>query len=243
MLEKFAMKIIDIVFAPVRYIIRKELQYFHKKNNQDIGAHRQRKALHETVEYVNNFMSSVDSVSTPNELLSKAWSYVERPGLVLEFGVFKGNSINHIASLTNYTVYGFDSFEGLPERWRDGFGEGIFKVSRLPDVKANVQLIKGWFEKTLPAFVEKNKGFVAFLHIDCDLYSSTKTVFECLAKQIAPGTVIVFDEYLNYPGWQDGEFKAFKEFLHQNNLNYQYIGYNKFHEQVAVKILKKNSYF
>lgn len=238
MIKSLATKMTNLVFAPVRYVVRRELRHFQGINNQDIAACRQRKALQETVDYVDTHMAAVDSVATPHELLTKAWGKVEKPGLVLEFGVFTGNSINHIASLTSETVYGFDSFEGLPERWRDGFGANFFKVSRLPDVRSNVKLIKGWFDKTLPGFVQKNTGFVSFLHVDCDLYSSTKTIFDCLASQIGPGTVIVFDEYFNYPGWQEGEIKAFRELLESTGLKYEYIGYNRYHEQVAVKICK-----
>lgn len=236
MFKSATIKMINLILAPVRLVIHRELRNFHRKNNQDIASCRQRKALRESVEYIDTFMSDVDSVSTPYQLLTKAWEYVGRSGLVLEFGVFSGNSINYIAKLSSNTVYGFDSFEGLPERWRDGFAAGHFKVSQMPNVRSNVQLIKGWFDKTLPEFTQKNPGFVSFLHIDCDLYSSTKTVFDCLSTQIGPGTIIVFDEYLNYPGWQFGEIKAFKEFIKETGYQYEYIGYNRFHEQVAVKI-------
>jgi hypothetical protein len=40
--------------------------------------------------------------------------------LWFEFGVASGNTINYISTFTNDKVYGFDSFEGLPEKWRDG---------------------------------------------------------------------------------------------------------------------------
>jgi len=49
--------------------------------------------------------------------------------------------------------------------------------------------------------------------------------------------VIVFNEYFNYPGWQEGEYKAFQEFISDTGLSYEYIGYNHLHEQVAVKIV------
>jgi hypothetical protein len=55
--------------------------------------------------------------------------------------------------------------------------------------------------------------------------------------RIKKETVVVFDEFFNYPGWQDGEYKAFNEFICENKLEYKYIGYNKYSEQVAVKIL------
>ena len=46
-----------------------------------------------------------------------------RSGLVLEFGVASGSSITGIAGeMPHRTVYGFDSFEGLPEDWTDDDG-------------------------------------------------------------------------------------------------------------------------
>jgi hypothetical protein len=54
--------------------------------------------------------------------------------------------------------------------------------------------------------------------------------------RIKSGTVIVFDEYFNYPGWQGGAFKAFKEFIAYSGLSYEYLTYNRLHEQVAVQI-------
>jgi hypothetical protein len=158
-------------------------------------------------------------------------------GLVCEFGVFSGHSINHIAKQVKQIVYGFDSFEGLPERWRDGVPQGHFKVPALPKVGSNVILIKGWFDQTLPKFIEEHPEPIDFLHIDCDLYSSAKTVFEECKHRIHSGTVIVFDEYFNYFGWEDGEYRAFQEFILANNLQYQYIGYNRFGQQVAVVII------
>jgi hypothetical protein len=205
----------------------------------DIVLEMQHRALKSTVDYIQNKMRDVDSVNSSFELLSKSLEKVDlnRNGLICEFGVFSGSTINHIAQRVKQNVYGFDSFEGLPERWRDGFGEGFFKVSALPKVQPNVVLIKGWFDQTLPEFFIEHSEPINFLHVDCDLYSSTKTIFELCKDRICSGTVIVFDEYFNYPEWENGEYKAFQEFIIENNLRYRYIGYNRFHEQAAVIIL------
>lgn len=97
--------------------------------------------------------------------------------LWLEFGVFSGNTINYISNFTKDTVYGFDSFEGLPEKWRDGFDKGAFnRNGSLPQVNSNVELIKGWFNETLLDFIQKHNKKVSFIHMDADLYSSTSTV-------------------------------------------------------------------
>ena len=166
---------------------------------------------------------------------------LERPeGLVLEFGVFSGRTINHISDYveSSQIVYGFDSFDGLPEDWRNNFQAGTFAVNDLPNVKENIRLIKGWFNETLPKFLVEQKAPVSFIHIDCDLYSSTKCIFDLLAERLVDGTVIVFDEYYNYPGWEDHEFKAFQEFVQRSDWRYEYLGSVPSHQQVMVRLSK-----
>lgn len=160
-------------------------------------------------------------------------------GLFLEFGVYKGDSINRLAALKpEVRWHGFDSFEGLPEAWTLGSRKGAFSVGGvLPPVHDNVTLTKGFFEQTLAPFVEQHRaGKVVFLHVDCDLYSATKTIFEQLGGMLHPRCVIVFDEYFNYAGWQDQEYKAFMEFVAANNVSFEYIGYVRTNGQVAVRL-------
>ncbi len=75
-----------------------------------------------------------------------------------------------------------------------------------------------------------------FLHIDCDIYDSTRVVFEHLENRLVPGSVIVFDEYFNYPGWQQHEFRAFQEFIARGNRTYDYIGFSAERGHVAVRL-------
>ena len=234
-IKSFALKL----SAPVRWMVRHELWALELSRNRNIEVERQRLALKDTAEYVEARLAHVDSFTSQFDLLTAALQHARnRDGLFLEFGVYSGQTINHIAGRIPCKVYGFDSFEGLPERWRDGIGPGFFKVDRLPPVRPNVVLVKGWFDQSLPPFLKEQTHTVAFMHVDCDLYSSTKTVFELLRPRLEPGTVIVFDEYFNYPGWRDGEYKAFQEFLRASGLSYKYIGYNRWHEQVAVVLGK-----
>ena len=125
--------------------------------------------------------------------------------LWLEFGVASGSTINYISKFTNDKVYGFDSFEGLPEKWRDGFDKGAFdRNGDLPEVNDNVELIKGWFNLTLLQFIQTQNKKVSFIHMDADLYSSTKYIFDVLKNYIDTDCIIVFDELVNYPGF-DGD--------------------------------------
>jgi hypothetical protein len=162
--------------------------------------------------------------------------------LWLEFGVWVGESINFIASRTGATVYGFDSFEGLPVDWQQGSSTRSvvrrehFRMHALPRVRRNVQLVKGWFDQTLPPFLAEHPGNVAYLHIDSDVYDSAKTVLDLLHDRIAAGTVIVFDELFNYPGWEDNEWKAFNEFVAAKGLVFDYLAFNSAGEQVALVV-------
>ncbi len=163
----------------------------------------------------------------------------KKDGLFLEFGVYSGDSINRLAGLTpTRRWYGFDSFVGLPEAWTLGARKGAFgKGGALPPVRDNVTLIKGFFEETLPIFVDHHRDEkVAFLHADCDLYSSTRTVLDQLGNMLQPGCIIVFDEYFNYPGWQDGEYKAFAEYIAKSGRSFEYIAYVRNGAQVAVRL-------
>ncbi|HSX26952.1 MAG TPA: class I SAM-dependent methyltransferase [Chlamydiales bacterium] len=161
-------------------------------------------------------------------------------GMFLEFGVCSGKTINFIAALNpRKKIFGFDSFEGLPEDWRAECKKGAFSFKQpnfLPPVLNNVELIKGWFSDTLPAFLETHEGPVAFVHIDCDLYSSTSCVFQNLKDRIQPGTIIVFDELYNYPGFENHELKALQEFLDSTGYQAEYLAYNIHHEQIAIRI-------
>ena len=150
------------------------------------------------------------------------------PGLALEFGVFKGTTINHMAKVApGRRFYGFDSFTGLPEEWAGSRYSAVNfdRKGAKPNVAANVTLLEGWFNETLPPFLARATEPIGFLHIDCDIYSSTKTVLEHTAPRLAPGAVIVFDEFFNYKGFEQHEYKAFFEFVERFDVRYRFIGY------------------
>jgi hypothetical protein len=234
-------KLITKSVAPFRWAVRYELQRWKGLQVRDLECELQRQALADTADFIQQNLMHVDSVDSELDILTRGIKQAgSQQGLYLEFGVFSGRTINHIARQVGQPVYGFDSFEGLPERWRDRWGTGHFKLKKLPQVLQNVTLIKGWFDKTLPEFLKAHPEDVTFLHVDCDLYSSTQTIFTCLAPRIKTGTVIVFDEYFNYPGWREGEFRAFQEFIAREGLRFEYLNYNCKAEQVSVKITSRS---
>jgi hypothetical protein len=178
-----------------------------------------------------NIISNIPNVNkVPLTYVFENMKLQHKPNtLWLEFGVATGNTINYISKFTNDYVYGFDSFEGLPEKWRDGFEKGLFTQNGNPPlVHNNVVLIKGWFNETLVNFIQSHNKKVSFIHIDVDLYSSTKYILNVLKDYIDKDCIIVFDELVNYPGFDgdNGELKAFYEFITENNVDYEWIGMN-----------------
>ena len=143
-------------------------------------------------------------------------------GLVLEFGVASGSTIREISQYCD-KVYGFDSFEGLPEFWRPKFEKGAFKCD-IPEVPNNVELVIGLIQNTIDNFLEIHKDPVSFIHIDVDIYSATACILQKLKNRIQSGTIITFDELCNYQNYEEHEFKAFLEFLNDTGFEIENIG-------------------
>lgn len=168
---------------------------------------------------------------------------VKLNGLWMEFGVFTGRSLEQFSRKAPKEIYGFDSFEGLPEYWDSNNPKGCYSLggktppgyivgdnhsmfdSNLPKNwkpwPKNVKLIKGLFSETLPKFLKENNGDVALVHIDGDLYSSAKDVLDNLKPRFKKGSIIVFDEIVDYPEYKNHEIKAFAEFLLDTGFNYK----------------------
>lgn len=180
-------------------------------------------------------MQTAKAFDSDLQLLKHAMGQASAKGLILEFGVATGRTIRHIAGLTPRLIHGFDSFEGLPEFWRTGYDRGVF-AQDMPAVPDNVRLHKGWFSETLSPFLSATDEPVALLHIDCDLYSSTAFVLDALKDRIVEGTVVVFDEYFNYPGWKQHEHRALREFVANTGAQYRFDSYVPSHQQVCIVI-------
>lgn len=160
-------------------------------------------------------------------------------GDYLEFGVFNGNSIGSMYLACKATnnestrLFGFDAFEGLPAHsekeddgvWKKGFYSCSFEQMKdclkNRNVDANrINWVKGWYDQTLTPdllqdFNLKNLGIV---FVDCDTYSSSKTVLDFIAPLIQNPVIICLDDWklndLDIKGM--GEYKSFNEFLEEN---------------------------
>tara|TARA_Y100001936_G_scaffold254034_1_gene323868 strand:+ start:28356 stop:29042 length:687 start_codon:yes stop_codon:yes gene_type:complete len=214
-------------------------RFFYKFYARNLLYELQLRARSEAADFVQAEMPEAQIFSAHRDIILFAIKNSAPDGLFLEFGVATGNTMGEIASgvPNGKTVYGFDSFEGLPDDW-SGHVEttGAFKQKGLPKVPQNATLIPGLFDDTLPPFMEQNAGPVSFVHIDCDLYSSTVTILENIGSRFQPGTMILFDEYFNYPSWKLHEHKAWMEFCEKSGTQFTYIGFTALDGRVLVRI-------
>lgn len=205
-----------------------------------LRAEIQRRVTAEAADYVTEHMPDALFCADKMVHLDHALQHLAG-GVVAEFGVYKGTTINHIAGrVPDRTVFGFDSFRGLPEKWtgfrfkKNDFDRG----GRKPRVAGNVTLIEGWFDDTVPEFCAALTEPLAFAHIDCDIYSSTRTVLDRIAPHLVAGSIIVFDEFFNYPGYRLHEFKAFHEFVETYSVEFTFIGYSGQQVSLAIAEIK-----
>lgn len=139
-------------------------------------------------------------------------------------------------------MFGFDSWDGLPEEWLTGAADckhpaGTFACEPPKDLQRGVKLVRGLFSETIPGWLAANSGPVQFLHIDCDLYSGARDVLFGMNDRLMPGSVIVFDELVDwsgdwYPNWQQGEWKALTEWMAECRREIEPIGRTA-HQQAA----------
>jgi hypothetical protein len=172
------------------------------------------------------------------ELYAYLAAQVTEPATYLEFGVFRGTSMamwaGHLKSPQSQFA-GFDSFEGLPENW------GYFTAKQRFDVKgqmpkfddARIQLVKGWFEQTVPAFLARFQPQSSLVvHLDADLYSSTIFVLRQLRPHLREGSLLIFDEFFD----REHEMKAFSEFLADEAVQIECVAATRALTQVAFRV-------
>lgn len=161
-----------------------------------------------------------------------------------EFGVYEGVSFKtwtEINKNSKSRFFGFDSFTGLPEKWKtffSSFPKGTFDTKgKLPLIKDNrVNFIKGYFQDTLTEFlanfIPKNQ---IIIHIDVDLYTSSLFVLTSMDKHLTEGAIIIFDEFSS----AHNEFKSFKNYSESYRKEYQVIGaVNDVFDTVAIRVTK-----
>jgi hypothetical protein len=204
------------------------------------------RTLSESVPMLMRHEAVLDSFNYAKENMKEAYSFLDRfdglglsireakrrfpsRNLVLEFGVYKGGMINYQGKkFPELNFVGFDSFEGLQERWSGMAPEKAFDLGgKLPRVRRNVELVKGWFAESGPRWKMQNpaSGIPLLVHVDCDTYAATVDVLEFCSDHVEHGLVIHFDDYFGFPNWRTGGFKALKEMSEKRRWRLTYLSY------------------
>jgi O-methyltransferase len=159
----------------------------------------------------------------------------ELPYVYFEFGCHSARTFSAVINASEYLklnmmkFYAFDSFEGLPNTSSDE--DGVFQtgefstpISKFKDLVKNKTnkilsddcIVKGFYSDSLTTELQKQMPKVGIVHIDVDLYSSTKEVLSFLKPLFTVGTVILFDDYYCFkPDGTKGEMKALTEFCEE----------------------------
>lgn len=159
------------------------------------------------------------------EIYNNAFAYAKASNVTgdyLEFGVFRGKAFSlayHHAIIQGFTgrFIAFDSFAGLPDGARDysipsnvlhagQFASPVDEFRENVAAKgvdlARVRTVKGWFNESLTKELKKSLRLerAAVVMVDCDLYESAVPVLEFITDILAPGSVLMFDDWYLYEG-------------------------------------------
>ena len=156
-----------------------------------------------------------------------------------EFGVWRASSFKYLINVFK-KGYGFDTFTGLPEDWLLGSDiekKGTYSSDgNVPKMEGG-EFIVGKFEDTLPVFFAESRPIASVINYDADLYSSTICALNFSKQVIDKDTILIFDEFIINPSWEQDEFKALNEFCSINQYSYEVIAVSFFTKQVAVKLI------
>lgn len=167
--------------------------------------------------------------------------FLSRPGMVLDLGVAEGHSTLQISANlpAGKKVHAFDAFEGLRDPWSktDTPPHAIDLGGVVPpelQSALNVDCRVGWVEDTLPQFLREFPELdFALIHLDMDVYPPTNFVLKTLAKKLSRGCIVVFDDYFDFPGWQNHSHKALTS--HFPRSSYEVVGVSA--RQLAIQVL------
>ena len=171
------------------------------------------------------------------DAISKSEVLSEVPLDYFEFGVAGGTSFKWWLEQNkneNSRFFGFDTFEGLPEKWGN-FEKGSMAHAmdslNINDPRASFH--KGLFQDSLVPFLEEYNGKNRkLIHLDADLFSSTIFVLSQFFRFLKPGDILLFDEF----AVPQHEFLAFKIFTESFYVKYEVIGAANNYLFVAIKI-------
>jgi hypothetical protein len=160
-------------------------------------------------------------------LLDAVLPIVPQDGDFAEFGVFTGAVTRFIRPrVAGRAYHAFDSFRGVPGTMTLAVAKHAFDLGGvIPDLPPDTTVHAGWFEDTVPQWRAKFSAPIAFAYIDCDLYGSVRTVLEGIADRVRPGSILVFDDWYNFPNWQAHSLRAAQEFVENYGIRLEPLGF------------------
>jgi O-methyltransferase len=171
------------------------------------------------------------------EALVKQEALDQEPVDYFEFGVAGGFSFKWWLERNKEPgsrFFGFDTFEGLPEKW-GAFEKGsmAYAMESLQVNDPRASFYKGLFQESLVPFLEQyDNRNRKLIHIDSDLFSAALFTLTQLYRFLKPGDIILFDEF----AVPQHEFLAWKIFTETFYIDYDVIGAANNYLFVAVKI-------
>lgn len=171
------------------------------------------------------------------DAVAKSEGFYEKPIDYFEFGVAGGKSFNWWIDKNKAEgsrFFGFDTFEGLPEKW-GAFEKGSMAhaLDSLSITDQRASLHKGLFQDSLVPFLESyDNRNTKLIHLDADLFSSTIFTLSQFYRFLKPEDVLLFDEF----AVPQHEFLAFKIFTESFYVDYEVLGAANNYLFVAIKI-------
>ena len=162
------------------------------------------------------------------------------PGCIVECGVWRGGMIAAINATMGLhrPCFLFDSFEGLPPA-QEIDGEAALAYQRNIEASeyydncraspryareamrvvgaTNYTIVKGWFSNTLPGYEFPSP--IALLRLDGDWYDSTMTCLANLYDKVAPGGLVIIDDFFAWEGCRKAALEFFAPMKQPLNFN------------------------
>jgi hypothetical protein len=193
----------------------------------------------------NSIDAYIDEISEKHRMHRKIQFLLDIRGLLiinkisgsyLEFGVYRGEMMYAAAKVLKNNIdhlYGFDTFEGLPQPKNDDAKTFVFEspgfMSCPEDFIHTIladyphTLVKGDFrENTVIESIQKAMGnkTASVVSIDCNWPSSVLSSLETVAPYLTNGSIIYFDDY--FVGTRTSDYmKPIKETISKKfNVNF-----------------------
>jgi O-methyltransferase len=170
-------------------------------------------------------------------MIAQAFEFARLNGVrgdYFEFGLWRGRTFRYAHrmkgryGLTKMMLWGFDSFQGLPETsekkdniWLKGqysnSEEGLRRALKRAGFRdSEFELIAGFYSESLNEELHRrmNGRVAAVVYVDCDLYESTRDALRFTERYLVNGSIVCFDDFYCFKASPDhGEQRALREFL------------------------------